>query len=95
MKSAFNSSVFDRVALAVEKTVHAKTPDLSHSTHLTDDLALGRLGRLKLAIALEEVFDVELEDEVVERFGNIGDIVSHFSDRYFRDIDESALAEAA
>ncbi len=95
MQSAFNSSVFDRVALAVEKTVHVKTPSLSHSTRLVDDLALSRLGRLKLAMSLEEVFDVELEDDVIEQFGNIGDIVSHFSYRYFRDIEPVMLANAA
>lgn len=95
MQSAFNSAVFDKVALAVEKTVHAETPGLSRSTRLADDLALNRFGRLKLAMALEEVFDVELENDVIERFCNVGDIVTHFSNRYFRDVEPSTLAIAA
>jgi len=95
MQSAINSSVFDKVALAVEKTVHAKTPGFSHSTRLDDDLALSRFGRLKLAMSLEEVFDVELGDDVIEQFANVGDIVSHFSYRYFEDIEPLMPAIAA
>ncbi len=78
MQSAFNSSVFGKVLLAVEQTVHAKMPGLSPSILLADDLALGRLGRLRLAMCLEQIFDVELQDDVVERFGNVGDIVRYF-----------------
>ncbi len=95
MQSAFNSSVFDKVVLAVEKTMHRSIPTLSNATRLADDLALGRLGRLRLAMSLEEIFDVELEDAVIKQFGNIGDIVSHFSYRYFRDIEMSAHVTAA
>lgn len=87
MQSAFNNSVFDKVALAVKQTVHVETPGLSPSTRLAEDLALGRLGRLKLAMCLEQIFDAELQDDVVERFGDLGDIVIHFSNRCFRDID--------
>jgi acyl carrier protein len=95
MQTAFNSSVFGKVALAVARTVRAETPGLSRSTRLADDLALSRLGRITLAMSLEDIFDVELENDVVERFFDIGDIVSHFSDRYFRDIEPSTPGIAA
>ena len=72
MQSAFNSSVFDKVALAVKQAVYIEVPGLSGATRLVDDLALGRLGRLKLAIRLEEVFNIEFQDDVVERFGTLG-----------------------
>ncbi len=95
MQSAFDSSVFDRVALAIKRTVHAETPGLSRSTRLADDLALSRLGRMRLAMSLEDIFDIELEDDVVERFVELGDIVSYFSDRYFEDIEPSTPEIAA
>jgi len=95
MQSAFNSSVFDKVALAVKQAVYIEVPGLSGATRLVDDLALGRLGRLKLAIRLEEVFNIEFQDDVVERFGTLGDIVTYLSRRYFRDSDTQAPASAA
>ncbi len=95
MQSAFNSSVFDKVALAVKQAVYIEVPGLSGATRLVDDLALGRLGRLKLAIRLEEVFNIEFQDDVVERFGTLGDIVTYLSRRYFRDSDTHAPASAA
>jgi len=95
MQSASTSSVVGKVLLAVEQTVHAKMPGLSTSTRLADDLTLGSLGRLRLAMCLEQIFDVELRDDVVERFGDVGDVVGYFSDRYFRDVEFSELAAAA
>ncbi len=95
MHSAFNSSVFDKVLLAVQRTVHAKPPLLSHSTRLVKDLMLSRLGFMKLALCLEEAFDIELQDDVVERFDTIDDIVAYLSRRYFRDVEPHALTAAA
>ena len=48
-------------------------------------MALGRFGRLRLGVCLEEVFDVELSDELVASFVTVDDVVGYFSRRYFRD----------
>jgi acyl carrier protein len=95
MQSALNSSVFDKVVLAVAQAVYIAAPGLSQSTRLVDDLALSRFGRLKLALSLEELFDVELQDDAIDRFSTLGDIVSYLSCRYFRDIEPSAPTLAA
>lgn len=95
MQTAFNSSVFNKVALAIKQVTHAETAELLQTTRLVDDLALGRFGRLKLAVCLEELFDVELQNNAVEQFDTLGDIVSYLSYRYFRDIDPTALTIAA
>jgi len=89
MQYAFDSAVFQKVSQAVGQVVRG-TRDVSPGTRLTDDLALSRFGRLKLAICLEEAFDVELEDEDVEQFTVVGDIVTYLSSRYFRDADQAA-----
>ena len=84
MRSAFDISVLDKVVLAVEQTAHVNPADIATDTRLVDDLGLGRFGLLKLAIYLEEAFDLELPDEVIARFLTVAD-VSYFSRRYFRD----------
>lgn len=95
MQSAFNSSVFIKVTLAIGQIMRVEVSGLTQATRLVDDLAIGRFGRLKLAVCLEELFDIELQNNAVEQFDTIGDIVTYLSYRYFRDIDPSALTIAA
>jgi len=44
---------------------------------------------------LEEVFDLELPNDVVRRFVMVADIVSYFSRRYFRDYQSRLPSVAA
>ena len=95
MQPAFRNSVFDKLVLAIGQTTFIEAPGIWPSTRLADDLALGGVGRLKLAIYLEEVFGVELPDEALDRFVVVADIIDYFSSRYFRDVEFPVLAEAA
>lgn len=95
VQSAFDSFVFDRVVLAIGKTLRAKPPALSRSTRLVDDLSLSGFSRLKLAVCLEDLFDMELQNDTVERFQTLDDIVSYFSFRYFRDVELAPLGVAS
>jgi acyl carrier protein len=95
MEAALNRLVLDRVVLAVEQTTYVGDLGITAATRLADDLELGKFGLIKLALYLEEAFDIELPDEAVSLFRTVGDIVRHLSRNYFRDADFSALAEAA
>ena len=94
VQSAFDSLVFDKVVLAIGKTLRVEPLGLSRSTRLVDDLSLGGFARLKLALCLEDLFDMELQNDTVERFQTLGDIVSYFSFRYFRDVETPLGATA-
>ncbi len=94
MQVALNSSVFNRVILAIEQTTCIEDRRVTLETRLTCDLALGGFGRLKLAVYLEEIFDIELSDDVVERFVTIADIVRYIGGHYFQDVEPLRLAEA-
>lgn len=95
MQSAFDALVFNKVASAVGKAVRVEPAALSRSTRLVDDLSLGGFGRLRLAVCLEDLFDVELQNDEIERFHTLGDIVSYLSFRYFRDIETVPLGATA
>ena len=95
METALTNFVFDRVTLAIEQTTHLGDLLLTSTTRLAEDLQLGKFGLLKLALYLEEIFDIELSDELVNRFATVGDIVTYLSRNYFRDADFCSLAEAA
>ena len=95
MQIALNGSVLDRVIHAIGQTTHLGEQKVALETRLTCDLALGGFGRLKLAIYLEEAFDVELSDDILERAVTVADIVRYISGHYFADVEPFRLAEAA
>jgi acyl carrier protein len=79
MQPTANDEIFNKVVLAVEQTVYLQGHTLSPTTRLTDDLQLGRFGRVRLTIYLEETFDVEISDEAVEGFSTVGDIARYIN----------------
>jgi acyl carrier protein len=86
MEGALNHSVLEKVLLAVEETTHLAATRVGLGTRLVEDLNLGRFGLLRFALYLEELFDLQLSDEALNRCSTIGDIVKHLSRHYFRDI---------
>jgi acyl carrier protein len=89
MQYGSGNVVFEKVVLAVEQTVYTTGASLSPASRLADDLRLGRFGRIRLALYLEETFDVEIPDEAVDRFDTVGDIVRYVS-RWCLDGDDLA-----
>lgn len=89
-----SNAVFEKVALAVEQTVYIEGNSLTPASRLVDDLRLGRFGRIRLALYLEETFDVELPDEAVEHFRTVDDIVRYMSRWYLENSDASRYVAA-
>ena len=94
MEVALNSSVLDRVVLAIEQTTYKEEFGITSATRLADDLHLGRFGRAKLALSLEEVFEIELPDQALKRFSTIGDIVEYLYRYYLPDVELPKYASA-
>src|SRR5271166_1996472 len=79
MLSNTRDLMFEKVVLAVKQTVYIGGKSLTPTSRLVDDLRLGRFARLKLALYLEETFEVEIPDEAVAHFDTVGDIVRYMS----------------
>ena len=79
MLSNTRDIAFEKVVLAVEQTVYIGDECITPTSRLVDDLRLGRFARLKLALYLEETFEVEIPDEAVAHFDTVGDIVRYMS----------------
>jgi acyl carrier protein len=79
MLSNTRDIVFEKVVLAVEQMVYIGGNSVTLTSRLVDDLRLGRFARLKLALYLEETFEVEIPDEAVAHFDTVGDIVRYMS----------------
>jgi acyl carrier protein len=95
MTSAFDSLVLNKVALAVGQVTHIDPAKITAGDRLAEDLALGMFGRFRLAVCLEEAFDLELPNEVVAQFITIGDAARYLSRHYFRDFPVPLRAAAA
>ncbi len=94
MEAALNTSVFDRVILAIERTIYIGNLRVTLETRLAGDLTLSGFSRVKLAMCLEELFTIELPDDVLERFITVADIVKYMGRHYFQDVEFSGLARA-
>ncbi len=92
---ALNDAILNRVILAIKQTTYTGDQKVTSETRLICDLALGRFDRLKLAMYLEEVFDVELSDDVLEQVATVADIIKYISGHYFQNTNFLQLAEAA
>ncbi len=79
MPSEMRDMVFDKVVTAVEQTVYVGGESVTPTSRLVDDLRVGPFARLKLALYLEETFEVEISDEAVAHFDTVGDIVRYMS----------------
>jgi acyl carrier protein len=92
---SISRSVFDRVIRAINQCAYSCDFLITSETRLTDDLNLGRIGRMKLAISLEENFSVELSDDVLEQAVTVADVVTYLCRHYFQDTDLSCDADEA
>jgi acyl carrier protein len=71
----------------VERGTQIDPAGILPSARLVSDLGLGRIGRLRVAICLEEAFGHELSDDVIDRFVTVADIATYFRHRYFTDYE--------
>jgi acyl carrier protein len=94
MEASINRSVLDRVVHTIKRSVRTDDAAVNLETRLADHLKLTRIGRLRLGIALEEVFNVELSDEMLTQAATVDDIVRYLVRHYYRDIDLSETNEA-
>lgn len=94
MQSASHETVFEKVARALGHTVYLEGLHLTPATRIAKDLHIGRFGRLKLALYLEETFAVELADEVMKQFETVDDI-TRYMNRWSREATDMPGPEHA
>ncbi len=79
--------------MAVSKTVEQKVKELvsfqlevriemlTKETNFIDDLGMDSLDGVELVMALEEEFDLIIDDRYAETFHTIGDVVKHIEEQ--------------
>lgn len=72
--------MFERIRELVAEKVGVEPEDISMETSFTDDLEADSITLFELVMAIEDEFDIEVDDESIEKIETIGDIVRYLED---------------
>ena len=75
------SSIEERVTTIVVEQLGAKPDSVKMSSSFIDDLGADSLDTVELVMALEEEFDVEIQDEEAEKILTIQDAVDFIKNK--------------
>ena len=66
---------YERVVQIIAEELGVDPEELSMDTHITDDLDADSLDAMEVILKIEEEFDVEIPDDLVQRIQTISDVV--------------------
>ncbi len=66
---------YERVVQIIAEELDVDPEELSMDTHITDDLDADSLDAMEVILKIEEEFDVEIPDDLVQRIQTISDVV--------------------
>ncbi|KGF09780.1 acyl carrier protein [Tissierellia bacterium S5-A11] len=75
----------DRILEIIAEQFNIKVEDLDEDTNFVDDLNVDSIELLELVMTIEDEFDLELEDEVLENLATVGDVIDYID---AQDLDE-------
>lgn len=73
--------VFEKVREIVVDQLDVDADKVTMSASISEDLGADSLDIVDLVMSLEEEFDMEIPDEVVENIKTIGDVVKYIEDK--------------
>ncbi|HBC32407.1 MAG TPA: acyl carrier protein [Clostridiales bacterium] len=74
------NDVFERIKELVAEKVGVEPEDISMETSFTDDLEADSITLFELVMAIEDEFDIEVDDESIEKIKTVGDIVKYLEE---------------
>ena len=72
--------MFERIKELVAEKVGVDPEDISMETSFADDLEADSITLFELVMAIEDEFDIEVDDESIEKIETVGDIVKYLED---------------
>lgn len=69
--------VFETVKKIVAESMNVEAEKITMETLLVDDLGADSLDAVELIMALEDEFDMEIEDDAAQNIKSIGDLVNY------------------
>lgn len=72
--------MFERIRELVAEKVGLEPEDITPETSFADDLDADSITLFELIMAIEDEFDIEVDDESIEKIKTVGDIVKYLED---------------
>ena len=69
--------VFEKVKNLIVSELNVKPEDVKMDTHLVDDLGADSLDAVELVMAVEDEFNIQVDDEAAQNIKRVGDLVSY------------------
>lgn len=72
--------MFERIRDLVAEKVGVEPEEITMETSFADDLEADSITLFELVMALEDEFDIEIDDESIEQITTVGDIVNYLEE---------------
>ncbi len=72
--------MFERIRDLVAEKVGVEPDEITMETSFADDLEADSITLFELVMALEDEFEIEIDDESIEQITTVGDIVNYLED---------------
>ncbi len=72
--------MFEKIRAIVADKVGVEEADITMETSFADDLEADSITLFELVMALEDEFDIEIDDESIEQIKTVGDIVNYLEE---------------
>lgn len=71
--------IFDKVKEVIVDTINCEQDEVNLNTRLKEDLNIDSLDAVELGMALEEKFDLSIENDTLSAFVTVKDIVDYIA----------------
>lgn len=72
--------MFERIKELVADKTGVEPEDITMETSFADDLEADSITLFELVMAIEDEFDIEVDDEAIEKIVTVGDIVNYLEE---------------
>ncbi|WP_206458643.1 acyl carrier protein [Anaerovorax sp. IOR16] len=73
--------VFEKIKEIIVEQLGVDEDDVTMTTHLMKDLEADSLDAVEIIMGIEDEFEIEIPDEMAEKFESVGDIVRYVEDK--------------
>lgn len=72
---------FEEVRKIIAEQLSVNEDDITPDTSFAEDLNADSLDLVELVMALEQEFDIEIDDDSIEKIKTVGDAVAYIKDK--------------
>jgi len=72
--------MFERLKELISEKLGVGSEEITMDTSFADDLEADSIALFELIMAIEEEFEIEVEDESIENISTVGDIVNYLEE---------------